>query len=177
MTLSKTSLKSTSCQSALSLLPDGLGFGLQSLNLLGLSLLLDPHVLLAVNGLQKHTLVLELVTLATHVEVLVHVRVHLLGIAELLQHTTKHTLAPHPQKLRGLARILGPLPLTDTGVTTKTLGSVHHMDAVTAVRSNSLLNNQTISHQLANAEARVGHGDFVTFIWVQPHAAFATLQN
>merc|ERR1712224_163948 len=73
-----------------------LGLGTTSLGLVGDLLLHGGLALLLVDGLDEHTLVLEDVTLALHVQGVVEVLVDLLGVAVLLEKTAKHTKASHP---------------------------------------------------------------------------------
>ena len=53
------------------------------------------------DSLEQHTLVLELVTLGTEVEGMVDVLVNFLGIAHLVEETTKNADAAHPEHLEG----------------------------------------------------------------------------
>ena len=71
----------------------GLGLGL----LAGDLLFADLLVLDLVDGLDEHGLVLVLVALGAEVEVVVHMLVDLLRFSVLLQQSSQHSLATHPQ--------------------------------------------------------------------------------
>merc|ERR1719231_926650 len=95
----------------------------QGLLLLGLRLLLDGLLLGLlrlglVDGLDEHALVLELVALRADVEVVVDVLVDLLARPVLAQEAAEHALAPHPEDLRGHARLLGAPALAHAHVAT-----------------------------------------------------------
>jgi hypothetical protein len=90
-----------------------------SLELAGISLL-DQELLsldlslLGVDGLHQHSLVLVLVTLGGSVQLTVQVLVDLLGVAVLLEQTTKDASTSHPKHLEGHTGIHGTLSATVT---------------------------------------------------------------
>merc|ERR1711907_335018 len=58
------------------------------------------------DGLDQHTLVLENITFAFHVQRVVQMLVDLLGVTVLLEKTTQHTQTTHPNHSSGHAGIL-----------------------------------------------------------------------
>lgn len=74
------------------------------------------------NGFEKDTLVLELVTLGEHVQRVVNVLVNLLGITHLSKETTKDAGAAHPENLFGQTGVGGTTTLTNTYGTNNTRG-------------------------------------------------------
>jgi len=140
-------------------------------------LLGDGLVLLLVDGLHESLLVLEDVTLGAQVEVVVHVLVDLVGISVLLEKTTEDAHAADPQNLAGHTGILGTSSLTETGVSTKALGLESLAGSVARVDNWRLTDDETVLDELADVLARVGHGDFVGFIRIQPDLAFTAVHN
>lgn len=128
------------------LLSAGLGLVSQHLAALLLGLLL-------VDVLHEDALVLEHITLALHVQVVVQVPVDLLAVAVLLQQATQHALALHPQQLGGHTGVRRTLALAETAVASLTarLGVLAH--PVAGVDHDGLLDDQTILDQLANVLA------------------------
>lgn len=106
------------------------GLGLVSQHLAALLL-----GLLLVNVFHEDTLVLEHITLALHVQIVVQMAINLLAVAVLLQQTTEHTLALHPHQLGGHTSVRCTLALTEAAVATlatglgvlaHTVAGVHH---------------------------------------------------
>lgn len=124
----------------------GLGLVAQHLGALIVGLLL-------VDELHQDALVLEHVTLALHVQLMVQVSVDLLVVAVLLQQATQHTLPLHPQVFDGHTGICCTLALTETTVATLAacLGVLAH--AITRVHDDGLLDDQTVLDQLADVLA------------------------
>merc|ERR1711942_223689 len=89
------------------------GLVLLGLDLLGLGLLL-------VDELHQNALVLEHVTLALDVELVVEMAVDLLVLSVLLQEPPQHAHPPHPQLLDGHAGVGRTFALTGTRVTALT---------------------------------------------------------
>merc|ERR1712147_311046 len=146
---------------------EGLSLGTTSLSLLCDLLLHDPLGLLLVDVLHEHTLVLEHVTLALHVQGMVQVLVDLLGITVLLEHAK----ATHPDHTLGHASVLATLTLTSASVAALTLGGQLLAHAVARVDLGRLLDHKTVLSELANIKAGVRHGDLVDLIWVEPDLA------
>merc|ERR1712144_9475 len=154
-----------------------LGLGTTSLGLVGDLLLHLLLALLLVDGLDEHTLVLEHVTLALHVQGVVQVLVDLLGITVLLEQTTEHAKAAHPDHTLGHASVLVTLTLTSATVAALTLGGQLLAHAVTRVDLGRLLDHKTVLSELANIKAGVRHGDLVDLIWVEPDLALTALKH
>merc|ERR1712054_183513 len=155
----------------------GLGLGTTSLGLLSNLSFHDALGLFLVNGLNQHTLVLEYISLALHVDGVVEVLVDLLGITVLLQQATEHTKATHPDDGLGHASILATNTPSSTSVTTLALSRQVLPDAEPGVNLLWLLDHQTILSELANIQAGIRHADLVDFIGVQPDLALSALQN
>jgi len=160
--------------SQLLFLGDGLALsGESGLGLLGL-LLLDEGLLLGVLSLvlvdefHQHTLVLVHVTLALEVKLVVLVLVDLLGLTVLLEETTKHTHAAHPQDLGRHTSFTSTLPLTNSSVATLTLGGQVLANAITGVDDLRLADDEAVLEQLADGQAGVGLLDLGRLIRVQP---------
>merc|ERR1719476_116075 len=97
--------------------------GLLGLLLLEQSLLFGVFSLILMDEFNQHTLVLVHVTLALEVELVVLFLVDLLSLTVLLQQSTQHTRATHPQDLGWHTSLTGSLSLTSTSVTSLTLRS------------------------------------------------------
>jgi len=144
------------CESLLLLLAlelEGLGLGTTCLGLGGNLGLCNLLGLLTVNGFDQHTLILEHITLAFHVQGVVQVLVDFLGVTVLLQETTEHTQAAHPDNSLGHARVLATDALTSASVSALALGSEHLTLASTRVNLCGLLDHQTILGELADIQA------------------------
>merc|ERR1719383_411258 len=88
------------------------GFGL-----IGQLLGAESLRLLLVDELHQNALVLEHVTLALDVELVVQMAIDFLVLSVLLQEATEDAHPPHPQLLDGHAGVGGTLALTGAGVT------------------------------------------------------------
>lgn len=188
---SNTLLTSLTCLTHL--LTTGLGLVGEHLAALLLSLLL-------VNVFHEDALVLEHITLALHVQIVVQMTIDLLAVAILLQQATQHTLPLHPQQLGGHTSICCTLALTKATVTALTacFGVLAH--TVAGMHHDGLLDDQTILDQFAyvltckakypfgilvHTQAsfsfciltRVCVGDFIDFIRIQPNLLLAATQH
>jgi hypothetical protein len=147
-----------------------------------------------VDVFHQDTLVLETVTLGLEVELVVQVLVDLASFSVLGQETTEDTHTAHPDNLAGHTSIGGTLSLTVTHVTTVTLGSSTLEDTEARLRDLGLTNDQTILDELTDVGTftntviylfgiqvikltRVGVGDFVDFIGVEPDLSLTTLED
>ena len=156
--------------------------------------------LLLVDVLHQDSLVLEHVTLCLEVKLVVHVLVDLLLLSVLGQKSSEDTLASHPQELDGHTGVGGTESLTGTSVSA--LSSSFGVGSCPGARvhNGGLLDDQTIldesSHlmpgkllailqhtelqaQLERKDGlpRVGVGDVLVFIGVQPDLVFAALHD
>lgn len=163
--------------------------------------------------LDEGTLVLEGVTLAQVVELVVEVLVDLAGGAVADEQTTENTHAAHPEDLAkqrkatsatvsgfqfrrarprqagrrqktlvvvcipGHTGILGTLALTQTAVTAVAAGLVELTGAGTGVHGDGLADDEAIADELADGLARVGVGDLVHLIGVEPNLALAAADH
>ena len=78
-----------------------------------------------VDVVHEDTLVLEDVTLALHVQVVVEVVVDLALLAVLAEEAPEDALPPHPEDLCRHSRLGGTLSLSGSGVSAGGLGSLH----------------------------------------------------
>ena len=136
----------------LTLVLECLSLDATSLCLFGEGLLEGLAALCLVDVLDENTLVLEHVTLALHVKLVVHVFVDLLGIPVLGKETTEHTKTAHPDDGGWETCLGGTLPLTGSSVTALALGFELHAHAVARVHLHWLLDDQTILGKLADVE-------------------------
>jgi len=133
--------------------------------------------LLLVNVLHEDTLVLEDVTLALHVQVVVQVFVDLLRLAVAHQQATQDTHAPDPDDLLRHTCIGRTLSLARPCVATlaPSLGILPHARA--RVHSHRLADDQAVLDELANVLTRVSVGDLIRLVWVEPDLVFAAFQH
>lgn len=131
------------CLLLLSLFSSGLSL---SLKLLFTDLLL----LHLVDGLNENGLVLEEITLGSKIEVMVDILGDLLGFSIFTEKSTKDSLAAHPKDLDGHTGVLGTLSLTETVVSSLSLGLVNSLATGARVHVNGSLNNESITIQLAD---------------------------
>ena len=118
--------------------------------------------------LNEGTLVLEGVTLAGVVQLVVQVLVDLAAGTVLDQKTAEDTEAAHPEDLLGHTSIGGTLALTETTVTTKAAGGVQLTGARSRVHGDGLADDEAIADELADGLAGVGVGDLADLVGVQP---------
>ena len=88
-----------------------------SLSLVGDHLAACALLLMLVDKLHQNTLVLEDVTLALHVQLMVQMTINLLGCTVLPQQAAKDTLTAHPHHLHGHTSIRSTIALTVASVT------------------------------------------------------------
>lgn len=154
-----------------------LGLVLASLSLLDEELLALSLGLLGVDGFHQDTLVLELVTLAAAVELVVEVLVDLLSLAVLAKETTQDTLSSHPEDLERHTSVAGTLSLTKASVATLGLGSHEALMSSLGVDSIRSLDNEAILDQLADVLSAVGQANVGGLVRVQPHLVLTNLQH
>lgn len=127
--------------------------------------------------LNQSALVLEGVTLAQVVQLVVEVLVDLAGGTVADEQTTEDTHAAHPEDLAGHTGVLGTLALTQTAVTTDAAGLVELTGAGTRVHGDGLADDKAIADELADGLAGVGVGDLVHLIGVEPNLALAAADH
>ena len=127
--------------------------------------------------LDQGTLVLEGVTLAEVVQLVVQVLVDLAGGTVLDEKTAEDTETAHPQNLAGHTGVLGTLPLTVTPVATDAAGGGQLTGTGTRVHGDGLADDEAIGDELADGLAGVGVGDFVDLVGVKPDLALAAADD
>jgi len=154
-----------------------LGSSLARFGLFGQDLFLVLDGLHVVNGLDEHPLVLEFVTLGQSVQGVVNVLVDFLGVPHFFEQTTKDPGAPHPKHLDRQTSVGGTLALTVSGVSSLFLGFVPFVHASATVNDGGFLNNESVAVQPGNIATRVGEGNLVYFVGIQPDFAFSAFQD
>jgi len=152
------------------------------LGTLGIHLLLEDTLTLTLSlglldVLNQSTLVLEGVTLAQVVELVVEMVVDLASGTVADAQTTEDTHAAHPQDLAGHTSILGTLPLTETTVTADAAGGVQLTGTGARVHGDGLADDEAILDELADSLARVGVGNLAGLVGVEPDLALAAADN
>lgn len=127
--------------------------------------------------LDEGTLVLEGVTLAQEVELVVEVLVDLAGSAVLDEQTTEDAETAHPDDLAGHTGVLGTLSLTETPVATDAAGSSQLPGARARVHGDGLADDEAIGDELADGLAGVGVGDLVDLVGVEPDLALSAAND
>merc|ERR1719394_1435046 len=133
--------------------------------------------LLLVDVLHEDTLVLESVTLGLQVQLVIQVAINLLGLPISLKQPPENTHPHDPHSLLGGSGILGTLALSETSVPSLPACFVVLANAGPGVDSNRLLDDKTILDELADVLARVGVGNLVDLVGVQPLLVLAALHD
>ena len=110
-------------------------------------------ILTLVDVLHKNTLVLEHVTLALQVQLVIQMAINLLCLTVLAQQAAENTLTAHPNDLYRHACIRSTLALTETGVATLGASSLERNSASTGMDNSGLLDDQTVLNESVNALA------------------------
>lgn len=127
--------------------------------------------------LDEGTLVLEGVTLAAVVELVVEVLVDLAAGAVLDQEAAEDSEAAHPENLAGHAGVGGTLALTLSTVSALSSGEVELAGAGSRVLGHGLSDDEAIGDELSDRMARVGVGDLALLVGVEPDLALAAADN
>jgi len=159
------------------LCPLSLCLSLADLDFISNGLLAGGSSLQLVNAFHKDLLVLEHVTLRFHVQLVVHVSVNLLGVAILVEQTTKDASAAHPDNLERQTCVGGTLTLTVSGVTSEGFGVLAFEESSARVNDIRFLDDKPILNQLADVLTRVSHRDLVDFVGVHPDLPLSAFQN
>jgi len=133
--------------------------------------------LLLVDVLHQDSLVLEDVTLGLEVKLVVDVLVELLLLSVLGQKSSEDSLASHPHELDRHTRVSGTESLTGSGVSALSSGFGVGSCAGSRVDNGGLLDDQTILDKSSHLMPRVGVGDVLVFVGVQPDLVFAALHD
>jgi len=148
--------------------PGLLVFGTASLGLVRQLLGAERLGLLLVNEFHQHALVLEHITLALNVELVVKMAVDFLVLSVLFQEATQDAHPPHPQLLNGHTGVGGTLALTGTRVTALSSGQSVFPRPGARVNGLGLLDDQTILDQATDILSRVGVGNLIDLIGIHP---------
>lgn len=158
-------------------LTGGLGLGTLGVHLLLQGLLAGLLGLSTVDVLDEGALVLEGVTLAGVVQLVVEVLVDLSGGTVLDEETAEDTEAAHPEDLRGHTSIGSTLALTEASVATIAAGKVELTSTGSRVHGDGLLDDQAILDELADGLAGVGVGDLADLVGVEPDLVLAAAND
>lgn len=156
--------------------------GSSGLGALGVHLLLKSPLagllsLGAVDVLNQGSLVLEGVTLAGVVQLVVQVLVDLAAGTVLDQEAAEDTQAAHPEDLRGHTGIGSTLALTEASVTTNPAGGGQLTGAGPRVHGDGLADDEAIADELADGLARVGVADLADLVGVEPDFVLAAAND
>merc|ERR1712215_221352 len=165
------------CLAVVATLPRFLDLGTASLGLVSEHLGTRVLSLALVDELHEHTLVLEHVALALHVEGVVQVAVDLLSLAVLLQETTQHPHAPHPKDLHGHTSVGRTLALSGASVSALAASDRVLAHTSTRVHSDGLADDEAILDQLADVLAGISVGDLICLVGIEPNLVLATFKN
>lgn len=127
--------------------------------------------------LNKGALVLEGVTLAQVVELVVQVLVDLAAGAVLDEEAAEDSEAAHPQDLGRHTGVGSTLALTVATVATNSAGKVELTGARARVHRHGLSDDEAIGDQLADGLTRVGVRDFTLLIGIEPDLALAAADD
>jgi len=151
--------------------------GSSSLGLIGQLLGAKSLGLLLVDEFHQDALVLEHVTLALDVELVVKMTVDFLVFPVFLEKTPEDAHPPHPQLLDGHSRVGRTLALTRPGVTSLSSGQSILPRPGARMNGLRLLDDQTVLDQATNILSRVGIGNFIDFVGVHPNFVPPALEN
>jgi hypothetical protein len=116
----------------------------------------------------QRSLVLEGVTLAGVVQLVVEVLVDLAGRTVLDEETAEDAETTHPYDLRRHTGVGGTPALTETTVSAVTSGEVQLAGARSRVHGDGLLDDEAIADELSDGLAGVGVGDLADLVGVEP---------
>jgi hypothetical protein len=140
----------TTFQSLGLLLPQCLVLGSTSLELFLDRLRPGLFSLGLVNAFHENALVLEHVTLASKIQLMVQVAIDLFPFTVFAQHVAKHALPPHPLDLLWQACIPCTKSLTGAHMATLALGNQVLADTGARMDSHRLFDHKAIVNQLAD---------------------------
>ena len=120
---------------------------------------------------------LEGVTLAEVVQLVVEVLVDLARGTVLDKETAEDTQTAHPEDLLGHTGIGGTLALTVATVAAFAAGEVQLTGAAAGVLGDGLADDEAIGNKLSDGLAGVGVGDLVLLVGVEPDLALAAADD
>lgn len=127
--------------------------------------------------LNQGALVLEGVTLAAVVQLVVQVLVDLPAGAVLDQETAEDSEAAHPEDLAGHAGVGCTLSLSVAAVSALSPGKVELTGTGPRVHRHGLSDDEAIGDELSHRLARVGVGDLALLVGVEPDLALAAADD
>jgi hypothetical protein len=127
--------------------------------------------------LNKGTLVLEGVTLAGVVQLVVKVLVDLAASTVLDEKTAEDTETAHPEDLGRHTGVGGTLALTIATMTALAAGKVQLASTGARVLGHGLADDEAIGDELSDRLARVGVGDLALLVGVEPDLALAAADD
>lgn len=127
--------------------------------------------------LNEGALVLEGVTLAQVVELVVQVLIDLAAGTVLDEEAAEDSETAHPKNLLGHAGVGGTLALTVATVAAFPSGEVQLTSSGTGVLGHRLPDDEAIGDQLSDRLARVGVGDLALLVGVEPDLALAAADD
>ena len=120
---------------------------------------------------------LESITLAAVVKLVVEVLIDLARSTVLDEKATENTQTTHPQNLLGHTSIGGTLPLTVATVTTLSAGKVQLTSSRTGVLGDRLADDEAIGDQFSDRLTRVGVRNFGLLVGIKPDLALAAADD
>jgi len=127
--------------------------------------------------LNQGALVLEGVTLAGVVQLVVQVLVDLAAGAVLDEEAAEDSEAAHPEDLLGHTGVGGTLSLTVATVATFSSGKVQLAGTGPGVHRDGLADDEAIGDELSDGLAGVGVGDLALLVGVEPDLALAAADD
>lgn len=127
--------------------------------------------------LNEGTLVLEGVTLAAVVQLVVEVLVDLAAGTVLDEKTAEDSEAAHPENLAGHTSVGSTLALTVATVSALPSGKVELAGTGSGMLGHGLSDDETIGDELSDRLARVGVGDLAGLIGVEPDLALTAADD
>lgn len=156
--------------------------GSLGLRTLGIHLLLQDSLtgflsLGSVDVLNQRSLVLEGVTLAQVIELVVQVLVDLAAGTVLDEETSENAKAAHPDDLAWHTSISRTLPLTETTVPANSSSGCEFAGTRSRVHRYGLADDEAICNELADGLAGVGVRDLADLIGIEPDLAFSAADD
>jgi outer membrane receptor protein involved in Fe transport len=127
--------------------------------------------------LNQGALVLEGVTLAAVVQLVVQVLVDLAASTVLDEETAEDTQAAHPEDLLGHTGIGGTLALSVAAVAALSAGKIELAGPRSRVHRHGLADDEAIGNELSDGLAGVGVGDLALLVGVEPDLALAAADD
>jgi len=130
-----------------------------------------------VNMFDQGTLVLEGVTLAQLIQLMVKVFVNLASSTVLDKKTAENPQTSHPKNLTRHSRIRCTLSLTEASVSANSSCGVQLPSTGSRVHGHRLADDESIADQFSDRLAGVCVGDFVDFVGIEPDLALSATDD